>query len=68
MRGGLALAMAMAIPPGVVLVPEINVDLREVIVLMAYSVVVFSILIQGSTVSGMIHRANKLQEKLLSKT
>ncbi|PSW10237.1 sodium:proton antiporter [Photobacterium sanctipauli] len=57
LRGGLALAMAMAIPAGVMVIPEKNIDVREIILVMTYSVVVFSILIQGSTITPLIHKA-----------
>lgn len=57
LRGGLALAMAMAVPAGVMVIPEKNIDVREVILVMTYSVVVFSILIQGSTITRMIEKA-----------
>ncbi|GHA54717.1 cation:proton antiporter [Photobacterium aphoticum] len=57
LRGGLALAMAMAIPAGVMVIPEKNIDVREIILVMTYSVVVFSILIQGSTIVPLINKA-----------
>ncbi|PSU46992.1 sodium:proton antiporter [Photobacterium frigidiphilum] len=57
LRGGLALAMAMAIPAGVIVIPEKNIDVREIILVMTYAVVVFSILIQGSTITSLIHKA-----------
>ncbi|OAN16500.1 sodium:proton antiporter [Photobacterium jeanii] len=57
LRGGLALAMAMAIPAGVIVIPEKNIDVREMILVMTYAVVVFSILIQGSTITSLIHKA-----------
>ncbi|MGF1700094.1 sodium:proton antiporter [Photobacterium makurazakiensis] len=57
LRGGLALAMAMAIPAGVMVIPDKNIDVREVILVMTYSVVVFSILVQGSTITSLIHKA-----------
>jgi CPA1 family monovalent cation:H+ antiporter len=57
LRGGLALAMAMAIPAGVIVIPEKNIDVREIILVMTYAVVVFSILIQGSTITALIHKA-----------
>ncbi|EAS42413.1 sodium:proton antiporter [Photobacterium profundum] len=59
LRGGLALAMAMAIPAGVIVIPEKNIDVREIILVMTYAVVVFSILIQGSTITSLIHRAKE---------
>lgn len=57
LRGGLALAMAMAIPAGVIVIPEKNIDVKELILVMTYSVVVFSILVQGSTITPMIEKA-----------
>jgi monovalent cation:H+ antiporter, CPA1 family len=57
LRGGLALAMAMAIPAGVIVIPEKSIDVREIILVMTYAVVVFSILIQGSTITSLIHKA-----------
>lgn len=59
LRGGLALAMAMAIPAGVIVIPEKNIDVREIILVMTYAVVVFSILIQGSTITTLIHKAKE---------
>lgn len=61
LRGGLALAMALAIPSGIMVVPEKSIDVREVIVVMTYSVVVFSILVQGSTITPMIKRAKRAE-------
>ncbi|SKC33428.1 sodium:proton antiporter [Photobacterium piscicola] len=57
LRGGLALAMAMAVPAGVIVIPEKDIDVREIILVMTYSVVVFSILIQGSTITSLIEKA-----------
>ncbi|WEM42576.1 sodium:proton antiporter [Photobacterium sp. DA100] len=57
LRGGLALAMAMAIPAGVMVIPDKNIDVREIMLVMTYSVVVFSILVQGSTITPLIHKA-----------
>ncbi|OIQ24833.1 sodium:proton antiporter [uncultured Vibrio sp.] len=62
LRGGLALAMALSIPSGVWVIPDKLIDVKEVILVMTYSVVVFSILIQGSTITPMIEKA-KLAEK-----
>ncbi|KAB2824186.1 cation:proton antiporter [Aliivibrio finisterrensis] len=62
LRGGLALAMALAIPAGILVIPEKNIDVREIILVMTYSVVVFSILIQGSTITTMIEKAKKLEK------
>jgi len=57
LRGGLALAMAMAIPAGITVIPEKSIDVREIMLVMTYAVVVFSILIQGSTITPLIHKA-----------
>ena len=39
--------------------PEQGVDLREVILVMTYSVVMFSIVVQGMTITPMITAAKK---------
>lgn len=62
LRGGLALAMALAIPSGILVIPDKNIDVREIILVMTYSVVVFSILVQGSTITTMIEKAKKLEK------
>lgn len=62
LRGGLALAMALSIPTGVLVIPEKNIDVKELILVMTYAVVVFSILVQGSTITPMIEKA-KIEEK-----
>ncbi|KTA83924.1 cation:proton antiporter [Aeromonas salmonicida] len=59
LRGGLAMAMALALPAGVMMIPEHNVDLRQVILVMTYSVVMFSIVVQGMTITPMITAAKK---------
>lgn len=61
LRGGLALAMALSIPAGIWVIPDKQIDVREIILVMTYSVVVFSILIQGSTITPMIEKAKKEQ-------
>ncbi|MBJ6941989.1 sodium:proton antiporter, partial [Vibrio cholerae] len=50
LRGGLALAMALSIPSGVMVIPDKLIDVKEIILVMTYAVVVFSILVQGSTI------------------
>jgi monovalent cation:H+ antiporter, CPA1 family len=47
LRGGLSMAMALAIPPG---------KYREPIILATYTIVLFSILVQGLTVQQLIKR------------
>ncbi|MEC6908557.1 sodium:proton antiporter [Photobacterium piscicola] len=63
LRGGLALAMAMAVPAGVIVIPAKDIDVREIILVMTYSVVVFSILIQGSTITSLIEKAKLWESK-----
>ncbi|MGB5446382.1 MAG: sodium:proton antiporter [Psychromonas sp.] len=63
LRGGLALAMAMAIPSGVMIIPGKQIDVREIILVMTYSAVFFSILVQGSTITPLINKAKAWQEK-----
>ncbi len=60
LKGGLALAMAMSIPAGIVLTPEL--ELRDLLLVMTYAVVVFSIMVQGSTVSRLIRRSREAAE------
>lgn len=61
LRGGLALAMAMSLPTGVILVTGSHIDLRELLMVMTYAVVVFSILIQGTTIPILIDKSNAEQ-------
>lgn len=55
LRGGLSLALAMSIPAGRLIVGD--QDLRHLWVVMTYGVVLFSIVVQGSTVAPLIRRA-----------
>lgn len=59
LRGGLALAMALSIPSGILVIPDKSIDVKEILLVMTYAVVVFSILIQGSTIIPMIEKAKK---------
>ncbi|SHO55583.1 cation:proton antiporter [Vibrio quintilis] len=61
LRGGLALAMALSIPSGILVIPDKLIDVKELILVMTYAVVVFSILVQGSTITPMIEKAKKLE-------
>lgn len=61
LRGGLALAMALSIPSGIWVIPDKLIDVKEIILVMTYAVVVFSILVQGSTITPMIEKAKKAQ-------
>ena len=64
LRGGLALAMALSIPSGILVIPEKLIDVKEIIMVMTYSVVVFSILIQGSTITTMIEKAKQAEKEM----
>ncbi|ENC6708268.1 sodium:proton antiporter [Vibrio harveyi] len=64
LRGGLALAMALSIPSGILVIPEKLIDVKEIIMVMTYSVVVFSILIQGSTITPMIEKAKQAENDM----
>ena len=61
LRGGLALAMALSVPAGIMILPDKEIDLREILLVMTYAVVLFSIIIQGSTIVPMINKAKQLQ-------
>ncbi|MCL2916070.1 sodium:proton antiporter [Shewanella corallii] len=61
LRGGLALAMAMSVPAGVMVIPDKQIDVREILLVMTYAVVLFSILVQGSTITPMIEKAKRLE-------
>ena len=54
LRGGLAVALALSIPSG---------DVRDWILALTYGVVVFSIVVQGTTISGLVRLANASHEK-----
>ena len=64
LRGGLALAMALSIPSGMMVIPDKLIDVKELILVMTYSVVVFSILIQGSTITPMIEKAKQAEKEM----
>ncbi len=57
LRGGLALAMALSIPPKVAFIDNTGMDVRDLILIMTYSVVMFSILVQGITIENTIAQA-----------
>ena len=63
LKGGLALALAMSIPNDWVLYPHFNIDLKELIVSMTYGVVLFSILIQGTSIAPLIRKSIALENK-----
>lgn len=55
LRGGLALAMAASIPKGQLIVN--GADYHTLMVVVTYIVVIFSIIVQGSTISPIIQRS-----------
>jgi CPA1 family monovalent cation:H+ antiporter len=62
LRGGLALAMALSIPSGILVIPDKLIDVKEIILVMTYAVVVFSILIQGATITPLIEKAKQAEK------
>ncbi|GAA5524652.1 Na(+)/H(+) antiporter NhaP [Microbulbifer aestuariivivens] len=60
LRGGLALALAMSIPADHIAVGD--QDLRHLWVVMTYGVVLFSIVVQGSTIAPLIQRSRAVAE------
>ena len=62
LRGGLSLAMALSIPVGVKLGANSQIELRDVILMMTYAIVLFSIIVQGMTITPIINKA-KAAEK-----
>ena len=64
LRGGLALAMALSIPSGIMVIPDKLIDVKELVLVMTYAVVVFSILFQGSTITPMIEKAKIAEKKM----
>ena len=62
LRGGLSLAMALSIPAGIKLGAAGNIELRDVVLMMTYAIVLFSIIVQGMTITPMINKA-KAAEK-----
>lgn len=63
LRGGLALAMALSIPSGIWVIQDKLIDVKEIILVMTYSVVVFSILVQGSTITPMVEKAKRAEKQ-----
>ena len=62
LRGGLSLAMALSIPVGVKLGANGQIELRDVVLMMTYAIVLFSIIVQGMTITPIINKA-KAAEK-----
>lgn len=61
LRGALSLAMAVSIPLGVPIAGEGSLELRNVLVSMTYGIVLFSIIVQGSTIAPIINKAKRVE-------
>ncbi|WP_221798722.1 cation:proton antiporter [Oceanobacter mangrovi] len=61
LRGGLALAMAASIPTGKMVLN--GVDIHNLILIITYIVVIFSIVVQGLTIAPMIRTSIKAAEQ-----
>lgn len=59
LRGGLSLAMALSIPVGSLYIPKIGMNVRDLLLVMTYAVVMFSILIQGTTIETMVRKSKE---------
>ena len=57
----LAIAMAMSVPAGHMVLPEKHIDVREIIIVMTYAVVVFLNFDQGSTITKMIEKSKRAE-------
>ncbi|MGC7589734.1 cation:proton antiporter [Bisgaard Taxon 46] len=60
LRGGLSLAMALSIPKGTLYLSHIGMDVRDILLVMTYAVVTFSILVQGTTIEKMIKKSKEM--------
>ncbi|WP_424408163.1 cation:proton antiporter [Pasteurella sp. PK-2025] len=59
LRGGLSLAMALSIPKETLFMPHIGMDVRDLLLVMTYAVVTFSILVQGATIEKIIKKSKQ---------
>ncbi|QLB12485.1 sodium/proton antiporter (CPA1 family) [Bisgaardia hudsonensis] len=59
LRGGLSLAMALSIPRDNIISQHIGMNIHELLLIMTYSVVMFSILIQGTTIEAMVKKSKE---------
>lgn len=56
LRGGLSMAMALSIPAGIAFTAD-HTDIRDLLLVTTYAVVMFSILVQGVTIESMVQRS-----------
>ncbi|MCW9718457.1 cation:proton antiporter [Avibacterium sp. 21-599] len=59
LRGGLSLAMALSLPVGSLYIPKIGMNVRDLLLVMTYAVVMFSILVQGTTIETMVRKSKE---------
>ncbi len=59
LRGGLSLAMALSIPSNTIYLSSIRMDLHDLLVIMTYAVVLFAILVQGTTIETMVRKSKE---------
>ncbi|MFZ7171189.1 cation:proton antiporter [Avibacterium volantium] len=59
LRGGLSLAMALSIPVGSLYIPKIGMNVRDLLLVMTYAVVMFSILVQGTTIETIVRKSKE---------
>jgi CPA1 family monovalent cation:H+ antiporter len=64
LRGALSLAMAVSVPLGVPVAGEGSLELRSVLVAMTYGIVLFSIIVQGSSIAPLINKAKRVERPL----
>lgn len=57
LRGGLSLAMALSIPKGTAFIGDMGIDIHDLLLVLTYAVVMFSILVQGVTIEKMIQKS-----------
>lgn len=57
LRGGLSMAMALSIPKGTTFIGDTGIDVHDLLLVLTYAVVLFSILVQGITIEKMIQKA-----------
>lgn len=58
LRGGLSLAMALSIPSSGI-IESVGMDVHDLLLIMTYAVVMFSILVQGTTIETMIAKSKE---------
>ncbi|TCP94810.1 sodium/proton antiporter (CPA1 family) [Cricetibacter osteomyelitidis] len=56
LRGGLSMAMALSVPSGAAFIGD-GTDVRDLLLVVTYAVVMFSILVQGITIEPMIQKS-----------